>query len=93
MIDHHLRLGKLFYSFVCQGFFLKNDVICLAVEINERCSDSKQCQELNPHSICNFESDKCECQQGFIHQNDSCLPGVYELFIPSSKIHPVKYTR
>lgn len=31
---------------------------------------------------CNFESNKCECQQGFIHQNDSCLPGVYELFIP-----------
>ena len=68
-------------SFV-KEFKKKNDAICLAVEINERCSDSKQCQELNPHSICNLESNKCECQQGFIHQNDSCLPGVYELFIP-----------
>lgn len=43
-------------------------------ELGEMCYYSRQCKCMNQYSICSNEN-KCECQRGYIKQNNLCMPG------------------
>lgn len=42
--------------------------------LGESCIDSRQCKEAIPYSMCDADT-YCECQQGYLELNSSCLPG------------------
>lgn len=42
-------------------------------DLGEECSDTRQCIQMNPYSICSVEN-KCECIDGYTKLNNTCLP-------------------
>eukprot|EP00105_Crassostrea_gigas_P014774 XP_011431555.1 PREDICTED: uncharacterized protein LOC105331164 isoform X1 [Crassostrea gigas] len=41
--------------------------------LGEACSDTRQCEQMNPYSMCSVEN-KCECIHGYTKLNNTCLP-------------------
>lgn len=49
-------------------------MIYIVQRLGESCIDSRQCKEAIPYSMCSADT-YCECQQGYLQLNSSCLPG------------------
>lgn len=69
-----ISVNFIIYSPLCT---YNHWVFFVASALGQFCLTTEQCLEVNPNSICNIISLKCECKEGFIQQIDSCSPGIY----------------